>query len=87
MVRSIRVLGSFVTLGALLLPALAVQADSVPPIRPEQEPATPVPRNLSHAPKGATAECKDGTFTKSPDDVQLCEGHGGVARHLDRSGK
>jgi hypothetical protein len=73
--------------GAMLLAAAPLRADSLPPIRPEQMPATPVPRAISHAPNGATAECNDGSFSKEPDDLQLCEGHGGVARHLDRSGK
>jgi hypothetical protein len=83
-----RFLRSLAAVAALLLLAAApLRADSVPPIRPEQVPATPVPRKISHAPEGATAECKDGTFTKNPDDAQTCEGHGGVAKHLDRSGK
>jgi hypothetical protein len=84
MARSLLVL---LAAGTMLLASAPLRADSVPPIRPEQMPATPVPHMVSHAPNGATAECKDGSFTKEPDDLQLCEGHGGVARHLDRSGE
>ena len=34
------------------------------------------------APKGATARCKDGTYSKSAEQQGACSGHGGVATWL-----
>jgi hypothetical protein len=36
-------------------------------------------------PTGATAQCKDGTYSKSQHHSGTCSGHGGVAQWLDGS--
>ncbi|MEU4710805.1 DUF3761 domain-containing protein [Nocardia salmonicida] len=42
----------------------------------------PVPRHSDGAPQGATAQCKDGTYSSSKHRRGTCSGHGGVARWL-----
>ena len=85
---------SFVALALALVLAVgtAARADSVPPITPEQAeaPGTPLP----HLPKrhgddaaGATAQCRDGTYSHEPRQSEPCSKHGGVAKWLDGSAK
>ena len=51
---------------------------------PRAEPATPSPSAASSkAPSGATARCKDGTFSHSKQHSGTCSNHGGVEEWLD----
>ena len=40
------------------------------------------PENCSSAPKGATAQCRDGTYSFSQSRPGTCSHHGGVAKWL-----
>jgi hypothetical protein len=40
------------------------------------------PENCTSAPKGATAQCRDGTYSFSQSRRGTCSHHGGVARWL-----
>jgi hypothetical protein len=80
----------------LALGAPVLRADNVPPIRPEQEapaasrdiPAATREVKGKHAdPTGATAQCKDGSYSHSQHRARTCKKHGGVAKWLDESGK
>jgi serine/threonine-protein kinase len=66
-------------------------ADAVPPIRPEQLPATaPAAKAATgkHAdPTGATALCKDGSYSHSKHHSRACGTHGGVDKWLDEAAK
>jgi hypothetical protein len=68
-----------------------VRADTVPPIRPEQEPAaagSPASGEAKgkHAdPTGAIAQCKDGAYSHATHRSHACRRHGGVAKWLDDS--
>jgi Protein of unknown function (DUF3761) len=42
----------------------------------------PRPENCSAAPKGATAQCRDGTYSFSKSRRGTCSHHGGVAKWL-----
>jgi resuscitation-promoting factor RpfB len=42
----------------------------------------PRPENCSGAPKGATAQCRDGTYSFSQSRRGKCSHHGGVAKWL-----
>jgi resuscitation-promoting factor RpfB len=42
----------------------------------------PRPENCSAAPKGATAQCRDGTYSFSKSRRGTCSHHGGVAQWL-----
>lgn len=42
----------------------------------------PSPESASSAPPGATAQCKDGTYSHSQHHSGTCSGHGGVAQWL-----
>lgn len=42
----------------------------------------PRPENCSGAPRGATAQCRDGTYSFSQSRRGTCSHHGGVARWL-----
>jgi hypothetical protein len=42
----------------------------------------PRPENCSTAPKGATAQCRDGTYSFSKNRRGTCSHHGGVAKWL-----
>lgn len=44
----------------------------------------PRPENCSVAPKGATAECRDGSYSFSQSRRGTCSHHGGVANWLAR---
>jgi len=37
------------------------------------------------APKGATARCKDGSYSSAKTERGACSGHGGVAKWIDES--
>lgn len=53
-----------------------------PPItyQPRQKPARPAPApSTSSAPNGATAQCRDGTYSYSAHRRGTCSHHGGVA--------
>lgn len=81
--------GKFIKCGAAT-PAVAVAAKPAKPV-PAAKP-TPVaaahtvaaPTGVSHAgaPAGATAKCKDGTFSMSKVHSGACSSHGGVAGWL-----
>src|SRR5690242_9165664 len=43
----------------------------------------PRPENCSSAPQGATAQCRDGTYSFSRSRRGTCSHHGGVARWLE----
>ena len=89
--RAHRLLGGMVVF-VIMLGAAAAGADAVPPIRPEQMPATATSPARAiegkHAdPNGATALCKDGSYSHSHHRSRTCGKHGGVAKWLDESGK
>ena len=70
---------------------------ATPKSRPKQDPANctnngtyvnsqgqrvPRPENCSAPPKGATAQCRDGTYSFSQSRRGTCSHHGGVAKWL-----
>jgi len=65
------------------------RADTVPPIRPDQEPAaaaSPASGKGKHSdPNGAIAQCKDGAYSHATKRTHACRRHGGVAKWLDGS--
>ncbi len=71
----------------LMLACRQVRADTVPPIRPEQEPeatASPAAGKGKHSdPTGAIAQCKDGAYSHAAHRSHACRRHGGVAKWLD----
>ena len=68
-------------LSFLALPALA--ADPVAPVAAAAAVAHPGdPANITEKPEGATALCKDGSWTKTHNHVGACASHKGVVRWL-----
>jgi hypothetical protein len=72
----------------LALHAYNARGDTVPPIRPEQEPATAASpasggKGKHSDPTGAIAQCKDGAYSHATHRAHACRRHGGVAKWLD----
>jgi hypothetical protein len=72
----------------LALHARDVRGDTVPPIRPEQEPAAAASpasggKGKHSDPTGAIARCKDGAYSHATHRSHACRRHGGVAKWLD----
>lgn len=79
--------------GAVLDPVSSARGGEVGPAAPAA-PAGPVtpfpplgPKGKPAAPTGATAKCKDGTYSHSKRPARTCAHHGGVAEWLDGSHK
>jgi hypothetical protein len=64
----------------LAVPALA--ADDTAPAAPAATPAAPAAVVPGPAPDGATAICKDGTYTMSHSYSGACSSHHGVTKWL-----
>ncbi|MBA2587747.1 MAG: DUF3761 domain-containing protein [Alphaproteobacteria bacterium] len=70
-----------VVLSFLAAPVYA--ADPVAPGAPAADPAHPNdPPNVQEKPEGATALCKDGSWTKTHNHNGACASHKGVVRWL-----
>ncbi len=56
--------------------------------RPAAQQRAATPRTAARArpapPRGATAHCKDGTWSRNPRRAAACVGHGGISRWLGR---
>jgi hypothetical protein len=61
---------------ALLIPAVAMAGDTYANVDGHQ---VRRPVHASHAPPGATARCRDGTWSFSEHHRGTCSHHGGVA--------
>ena len=94
MFSKMRRIVSVLALAAILLPALPAQ-DSQKQPKPQQPKCTnngtyvnskgqtvKRPENCSAAPQGATAQCRDGTYSFSQSRRGTCSYHGGVAKWL-----
>jgi len=67
-------------------PAAAPAAASPPAVQPKASTASksaPTAKAGNTDPTGATAKCKDGTYSKSQHHSGNCSSHGGVAEWLD----
>jgi hypothetical protein len=93
MFPKLRQIASILALTAMLLPALSAQGSQKhPPQQPKcTDNGTYVnskgqtvkrPENCSAAPQGATAQCRDGTYSFSRSRRGTCSHHGGVAKWL-----
>jgi hypothetical protein len=67
-------------MGALLVPSLALAATSYYSNSAGQQVHVPVAAKA--VPKGATAKCKDGTYSFSKHRSGTCSGHKGVSKWL-----
>jgi hypothetical protein len=75
------VLAAAVALSCLAAPVYA--ADAAAPAAPAAAVAHPGdPANITEKPEGATALCKDGTWTKTHNHTGACASHKGVVRWL-----
>jgi hypothetical protein len=64
------------------------RGDSAPPLTREQEPAAAASpasggKGKHSDPTGATAQCKDGSYSHATHRSHTCRRHGGVAKWLD----
>lgn len=58
----------------------AVPAPAKPAAKPAAKPKAPAPAPQGKGPNGATAKCKDNTYSTSKQRAGTCAGHGGVAQ-------
>jgi hypothetical protein len=80
--------GGIAKAGETAPPKKAAPARAEAPAAPA--PASAAPKDTTGKntdPTGATAKCKDGTFSHSPRHTGTCSHHGGVGEWLDGSGK
>jgi serine/threonine-protein kinase len=76
--------GGVAPAGAATTPTTAAPASpspAAPPPKPATKPTTVAP--AGPPPAGATAMCKDGTYSKSKQHSGACSHHGGVSKWLD----
>ena len=94
MLSKIRRIASVLALAAMFLPALSAQDSQKQPKAQQPKCAdngtyvnskgqtVKRPENCSSAPQGATAQCRDGSYSFSRSRRGTCSHHGGVAKWL-----